>query len=282
MNLKSLPQLRGKTVKSGAYAHFLVAQVDGANRKETSMDWTKVRAGELHAAMQRLRCGFGVHADAIVERINTDLQFAENVGLLLQGLTVNNVDWYELHRRVSGNQFQELLTVSSGLGRVVVDKLPIDRSQPFNPETFIGKGWSIWRGPTDGDGFSGEEEQDPRALALTELDFSRLRLVRTLKEDENVVGGEENLRRLREIRHICLDAKAFQVLWQNRQLLPDLLKEQTNGDTTYIFFHGTTLRYPDGNRGVLCLVLLDAGWRWGYHWLDDDWGVYGPSLVLAS
>lgn len=46
----------------------------------------------------------------------------------------------------------------------------IDRSIPFNPAKFIGAGWTIWRGPADGDGLSGEEDHDERSLAIMEID----------------------------------------------------------------------------------------------------------------
>ena len=40
--------------------------------------------------------------------------------------------------------------------------LRIDRSKPsFNPATFIGAGWSMWRGPINGNGLDGEEERAP-------------------------------------------------------------------------------------------------------------------------
>ena len=48
--------------------------------------------------------------------------------------------------------------------------LLIDRTQPFNPSTFIREGWSIWKGPIDGNGLKGEEAQDERSLALSEVD----------------------------------------------------------------------------------------------------------------
>lgn len=160
--------------------------------------------------------------------------------------------------------------------------ITIDRSTPFNPAKFIGKGWSIWRGPADGNGLEGEEEQDTQSLAITELNPSKIRLVSTLREGETVVGGEENLRRLREANHVCLDAGIFQTFWNHKELIPPLSKELTNGATTYIFFAGTTLRSPDGDRHVLYLFFDGSLWRWFCRWLANDWHVSRPSAVLAS
>lgn len=161
--------------------------------------------------------------------------------------------------------------------------IPIDRSISFNPEKFLGRrGWTIWRGSSDCYDRDGEEEQDSRSLAITELDLSKIQLVTTIREDESTVNGEENLRRLREANHICLDAKIFQTLWENKILIPPLFKELTNGDITYIFFNGTTLCHPIGGRFVLYLCFLKGEWRWNYGLLGGDLSVRSLSAVLVS
>jgi hypothetical protein len=82
----------------------------------------------------------------------------------------------------------------------------------FNPETLLGKGWSIWRGPADGDGLQGEEQQDSRSLALQEVDLSQVLFETNLKPDEFRIVGEEKLRRLKEKGVIRLDARIGQAL----------------------------------------------------------------------
>ena len=59
--------------------------------------------------------------------------------------------------------------VTKGPGLLVVD-----RTKPFDPSKFIGSGWTIWRGPKDGDGLTGEEAQDARSLKLVEIDFAKV------------------------------------------------------------------------------------------------------------
>lgn len=61
--------------------------------------------------------------------------------------------------------------------------LYIDRSIPFDPVAFIGKGWSI-------------VEQDERSLALTEVDINKVISERTLRPDEVVIKGEDKLKHL--------------------------------------------------------------------------------------
>jgi len=149
--------------------------------------------------------------------------------------------------------------------------LVIDRTTPFNPAEFIGSGWTIEI-----------EEEDERSLALTEVDFSKIRLETMLKKGETSINGEEKLKRLKEAGHIRLDAKVFQTLWKDKTLIPESWKKKMNGNTTYIFFDGTILRIPSSGRCVLCLCWDDGGWRWGCYWLGDDWGGCGPSAVCPQ
>jgi hypothetical protein len=206
---------------------------------------------------------------------NTDLKQIDFEFLGLQNAVMRNgVE--------AGRQFTGFL---KNRCRLIVGEpkiIPIDRSTPFNPETFLGKGWTIWRGPADGNGLEGEEEQDARSLAITELDLSKIQLVTTLREGETVVKGEENLKRLREANYICLDAGIFQTFWNQQELIPQLLKELTNGGITYVFFKGTTLRSSCGLRYALCLYFDEGRWYWDCSWLVRVWDVFNPSVVLAS
>lgn len=147
--------------------------------------------------------------------------------------------------------------------------IKIDRTEPFNLAQFMVQGSSI-------------EEQDERALVITEVDLSKIRLETTLKPGETPVIGEERLKRLKKAGHIRLDAKVFQTLWENQSLIPEKWKEKTNGNTTYIFFDGTVLRRPSGSRCALCLCWNDGRWYWIYDWLDYGFDASDPSAVLAS
>lgn len=161
--------------------------------------------------------------------------------------------------------------------------ISIDRTVPFNPAEFIGEGWTFWRGPADGNGLEGDLEQDSRSLALTEVDISKILLEVHLNGKETYTTGEERLKRLIATDRIRLDLGVFKTLWDNKALIPTRFKEKTNGNTTYIFFDGQTLRDPNGKRCTLCLFLGgDGAWYWYVDWLDDRRRVNNPSAVLAS
>lgn len=159
--------------------------------------------------------------------------------------------------------------------------LQIDRARTFNPTEFIGANWSIWRGPVDGDGLEGDEDQDLNALALSEIDLNNITFD-CLEKDERVVKGEEKLLRLKAKPSIRCDGTIFQAIWENKELIPESWKEKVNGKTRFIYFDGTILRDPDGFRCVLYLYFRDGAWDWYYLWLDDEWDSGNPSAVLAS
>lgn len=143
--------------------------------------------------------------------------------------------------------------------------LTINRSKPFDPAKFIGKGWTI-------------EEQDERSLALTQVTLADITLQTTLKESDNGrVQGEEKLRRLKAESLIRLDAGIFQALWENKSLIPESWKIKNA-----VYFDGTVLRNPNGYRYVLYLYWDGDRWRWHCNWLDNDWGAGYPSAVLAK
>ena len=162
--------------------------------------------------------------------------------------------------------------------------LPINRSKPFNPAEFIGVGWSIWRGPANGNGLEGEEERDLRSAVLNELDLNQVQLVTCLKRGESVTIGKERIKRLKADGRVRLDENAFKAFWENREQLPARFKERVNGNIQFIFFDGVMLRGPDGDRCTLylCFVGVCGSWSWSYGWLGDGRDASGPSAVLAS
>ncbi len=147
--------------------------------------------------------------------------------------------------------------------------LVIDRSNKFDPETFIGSGWKI-------------EEEDERSVALYEIDLSKVQFVNMLKDGETSIIGRRQLNRLKQAEYICLDAKVFQTLWGNRKLIPEAWKEKINGNTRYIFFDGTVLKHPNGSHYVFCLYWEGGKWKWTWIWLGNSWSANDPSAVLAK
>ena len=95
--------------------------------------------------------------------------------------------------------------------------------------------------------------------------------------------GEERIKRLKAEGRIRLDAKVFQTFWENQALIPERLKERVNGNIQFIYFDGTILRSPDGDRCTLYLYFDGGGsWDWGCGWLDRGRGAGSPSAALAS
>lgn len=165
----------------------------------------------------------------------------------------------------------------------------IDRSTPFNPESFDPqrlRGFTIWKGSREGQGTDGQEEQDSRALELTKIDLTKIYFETTLQEGEERITGENKLARLKELQQqegsILLDAKLFELLYNNQNDIPQQWKEKINNQTQYIFFDGTILRGSRGSRYVPCLYWNDSAWHWHYYWLDNGWNSHNPSAVLAS
>ena len=142
----------------------------------------------------------------------------------------------------------------------------IDGTQPFDPEAFLGSGWSI-------------EGQDERALELGVLDFNQIELTSTLGDGERLVNGEERLERLKRDGRIRLDAKAFQTIWENRDeiAIPEGWKEPF-----FVSFDGTILRSPGGCRYVLYLHWIDGRWYWRAYWLGLDFLADCRAAVLAQ
>lgn len=159
--------------------------------------------------------------------------------------------------------------------------LKIDRTNPFDPAKFIGEGWSIWRGPKKGKGLEGDEEQDSRSLAITELDPTKLIAQTGLNEDETTVTGEEKRARLL-LKAIQADAKIGQTLYEEEgQTTLKWLHKTLN--LTWIEFLGTTLRDSNGNRSALYLYRdVGGSWGWDYDWLDSYRYAGAPALGVAE
>lgn len=156
--------------------------------------------------------------------------------------------------------------------------LHIDRSKSnaFKPNKFLGPvskggGWVI-------------DEQDERALSITKLDLTKVLFETTLRGTKVEVTGEEQLTLLKEIGHIRLDAKVFQLLYENQELIPEGWKERMDGETRYILFHGTVLRFLHNNdREVMCLHWYFRGkWSYGFSCLKYRNDIYHPSAVILS
>ena len=174
--------------------------------------------------------------------------------------------------------------LSNGLNFVMrgPGTLSIDRTKPFNPAMFIGNGWTIWRGPKEGNGLKGDEAQDTASLALAEIGFASVLFTACLKDGETVITGKEKLARHIQAKHIRLDAKVGQCLLEEKGQATLEWLYQTFG-VTWFELPGTVLRFSDGDRCFLCLYRDVYGkWRWDCYWLGSDRLAEDPSAVLAS
>jgi hypothetical protein len=159
----------------------------------------------------------------------------------------------------------------------------IDRSAPFRPSVFFKPGWTIWRGPIQGDGLVGSEALGGSSLAFTEIDFDRVFFETCLLPDETHISGEEKIIRHAELGHVCGDAKIGPELLNEKgqKTLLYLLKEK---GIEYFELSDTVLRSPRGQRYTLYLYWAprERQWGWSYEWLNRERGADRPSLVLAK
>jgi len=123
------------------------------------------------------------------------------------------------------------------------------------------------------------EEQDQRSIMIEEIDPSDISLESMLR-DETVIGGEEHLKRLKQKGYVRLDAGIFEVLWENKHLIPEGWKG-TFHDPKYIFFDGTVFRNQYGRFVISMYWDKDKKWNWTYCRLDvGGWKAEDLSAVL--
>ncbi len=213
------------------------------------------------------------HLGSLVEKLlHCELHVARAVpdtDIIVRCLPREVVEFIE-----SSPRNRELLELLAGGRHEVkeIAKLQIDRSKPFD-YAFVGPESEI-------------EEEDQRSLALSEIDLADIRFEAMLEDSETSVDGGSRLGRLRGAGYIRLDAKIFQTLWENQQLIPERWKERTKGQMTKIFFEGTVLRSSHSNRGdnryVLCLYWDGSEWCWCLSWVVNDRHVNEPSAVIKQ
>lgn len=145
--------------------------------------------------------------------------------------------------------------------------LRIDRSEPLDPEEVLGPGWTF-------------EDEDQKALKLTEVNVSKISLETTLKSGERNLNGEERLRRLKASGKIRLDLAVLIAFAMQPNHIPVEWKTLTNGGRAGIFFDGTVCKAPDGRRITFCLFWDRGQWQAGGLLLKDNhWGTISPSAL---
>jgi hypothetical protein len=143
------------------------------------------------------------------------------------------------------------------------------KRQPFDPEQFMGMGWTI------GEQIGRRTEDN--------LDAERIVGKNYLREGESSLIGEERLLRIKVMPDVQLDADDFLALWQEKDHVTLEWLYDTKG-ITFLSFWGTILRDPSGYRIVLYLHRDEDGLWYGlYFRVDcDGWDASNPSSVLAQ
>ena len=213
----------------------------------------------------------------------------KDVAIRILNLKLDGIDHDAIQKGVEGCSVEEIdrrlvAFLNNGLNFVIKgpSTLIVDRTKPFNPATFVGRGWTIWRGPKDGNGLTGEEAQDTVSLKLTEIDFAKVLFTACLKDGEATVTGEEKIIRHGVAGHTRLDAKIGQSLFEEKGQATLEWLYKTFG-ITWFELPGTVLRGSVGDRYFLCLYRDNDGrWYWLYYWLGSNRSARDPSAVLAS
>jgi len=126
-------------------------------------------------------------------------------------------------------------------------------------------------------------ERDARSSLFVGLDPNRLSLARMGKRGEGIIGGEENLDRLKTAGHIRADAAMALSFWKNPEKIPSAWNKEEGG----VYFDGDIFFRPsNGYRFVLCLRPIKkpdgskCHWTLEFHWLGGDWFYRPPSVVI--
>jgi len=182
----------------------------------------------------------------------------------------------------------QIKLVLTGVAVIVRHCLKLALPRVFNPTEFIGKDWTVWKGPADGNGLEGDEDCVPEPDVM---DFEQIVLETHLQQGKTSIHGEEKMHLARVGKNQQLGGRAFLSLWKDWQkckadgkpeesILEKLRRAKKIGNVIYFF--GLTLRYPISRRRVLCLYFNGEGWYWDYNWLGNVWSAADPSASLAS
>lgn len=169
-----------------------------------------------------------------------------------------------------------MATQLRSIGRFVMRMMLAHRSSmvihpaDFDPAEFLGMGWSF-----------DAQDADPRSLALTEVDFTKVLLKTCLQSGETSLTNEEKLARLKAMGVIRLDPRFGVALWreEEQKTLKSLYEER---GVTYLDFRGRFLRNPSGCRCGFYLIRDTDEWCWGM--FPVNWELYGtlPSALLRG
>ncbi len=121
-------------------------------------------------------------------------------------------------------------------------------------------------------------DEHPADRDTHQIDLNKIELILTLKpEDDDRIGGEENLKRLKATGKRLLDVRVMEELLKRPELIPESWKE-----VGAVYFWGTIFRNSYGERYVAYLFWTGGAWHCLFHWLGNDWDSDAPAASLAS
>jgi hypothetical protein len=176
----------------------------------------------------------------------------------------------EIKQLSTGDTLAQVRNVLRGLAEIKSVEHVID----LGADPFLPDGWKV------------EEHQKGKVVKLERkgsdlyLDGKKIEFFLSKKQFKGSIEGNDLRKEL--AAWPVLNANVLDYLREHPQLIPDEWKQDTQGNTRYIFFWGTVYRRSGGRLCVRCLGWDVGAWRWGYIWLDIDWYVYYPSAVSAS
>lgn len=150
--------------------------------------------------------------------------------------------------------------------REIKRQLDQNEGSPFNPEWVAKELQQIVEG---GSGYFKRDMRKEGWELLEDVDFTpinpaKLELVSFIKNNESSIGGEEMVRRGRELR-ANLGQRHAEFLLERQAEIPKEFRKY------YIVFTGTIWRSPDGRRSVACLYWRGERWILFFPWLGLGW-----------
>lgn len=203
------------------------------------------------------------------DKFTLDVRQAAELAFAFERNGYTNADVKKLS---SANMLEMLLPVVRGNAEVKTTRHLINCDADCMPDAWKKSGWEVR-----------EEDQIPTRIKGT-LEFDPAKLQRWLhpKQEAGVIQGEELYNEIRNLKLKVLPDNVLDFLLENRNLIPDGWKTDEQGRILYHYFFGKIYRYPDGYRYVRYLYWDGGCWRWDCSWLDNDWRVQDPAVLLAS
>ena len=167
----------------------------------------------------------------------------------------------EIKQLCEGNTLADVRNVLLGCAEIKAMEHVIN----CDTDPFVPSGWRVEKHEK-----SGSFRWDPKQVQFY--------LSKSQKKDGSIVG---NKLRTELADKPVLNANVLEYLLAHPHLIPEAWKEETNGDTTCVFFWGTIYCDSDGDLCIRCLFWDGDGWYWDCGWLDDVWSNDYPAALRA-